>query len=71
MDRKVFIRGAIYAAIAFIVFAQDALRDMPELSEVTAKSWVLFGLGAVAQMLVPLRAFIDQTVARQENNNKQ
>lgn len=70
MNSKIVIRAAIYGALAFIVFSQDALRDMPEFKDVTMKAWIEFVLGATASVLVPIRAFIDQTVARDNGNGK-
>lgn len=70
MNSKVVVRAAIYGALAFILSAQDELREMPEFKDVTLKAWVVFALTTIAAVLVPLRAFIDQTVERENGGSK-
>lgn len=70
MNKNIWVRGFIYGALALITFWQAELQDMNEFADVTPKEWAVFAIGSVAALLIPLRAFIDQTVARENGNAK-
>lgn len=71
MNSKVVIRGSIYGALALITFLQGELPDFPELNAASAKQWLILILGTTAAVLIPIRAFIDQTVSRENGNGKE
>ena len=69
MNPKVINRLLIYAILGFVTFSQEGISDIPGLDPNTV-AWVKYACGAILAALIPIRAFMDQTIAR-ENGDKE
>ena len=58
---KTTLRATLYVLISALTYVQTALKP-----GMTAFEYAMIGVGAIAAALVTLRAYVDQSVSREE-----